>query len=475
MLWILCFLSVGLSHRISRSSTNYGPKFRGYESEPTTEALKVSPLAASPYAYPFMGLVTDYKKQCGGCFVTHKVVVTAAHCVGDELQYVLSNFNVILHRYQLTVPLENDGAFKFNVTHTFLHPGYNANIDAAAPHDVAVVVVNNNRRVFDGVDLDLIVRIDRGKYSAVNEGARLLGWGTTSDELISANGTNTSAKPTVVMKEMNLIIRPAESCTYREFEKGYSICAQGLTTDEIPCKGDSGGPLVHLPQGYGDTRYTFVGIVSFGSTNCTLNTVFARVAAYSDFIINLVNRFSPESPVASTTPAPPPNAKRHRSKAYGQNKIALTRPSPYTTPRPPRTLTAQPLAKAGPKIGYRGPSKTTPGILNSGPSNANPTVHTLAVTTAIGQRPITVTYTTPPKETDVSYLDRQMTNILLNLQKKEPLPANYRAYVLNRAFPALDDLTVEYYRPKYSAPKPIPTFVYPSQVQAPTILKMDLQ
>ncbi|KAI0244494.1 hypothetical protein L0F63_001039 [Massospora cicadina] len=273
-IWLL-LLTATLTHRITRLTKNFGPKFESHSLRPTTEALKVSPIAASPYAYPFMGLITDNKKQCGGCFVTHNVVVTAAHCLGNDRRYIISSFNVILHRYRLNASLESDGATKFNVTRVFIHPKYNISVDAAAPHDVAVLVVNNDKSVIDGVDLDNSVRIDRGEYSKEQEGARLLGWGTTSEELILANSTSQIAEPTLVMKEMNLVIRPEKDC---------------LTNYDIPCKGDSGGPLIHLPQEGKDTLYTLVGIVSFGSTNCTQNTVFTRVASYSEFITSKIER-----------------------------------------------------------------------------------------------------------------------------------------------------------------------------------------
>ncbi|KAI9296787.1 trypsin-like serine protease, partial [Neoconidiobolus thromboides FSU 785] len=229
--------------------------------------------------YPFMALISDQKTQCGGAFIKQDVVLTAAHCMNKDIDYNVKNFKVMLHRFRLDVDLDSDNSKPFSIQQVIFHPEYNFNKKSGTPNDIVILKINNdNLKEYLGINLNNMITLDDGKYSKVGEGAKLLGWGTTYKQL----ETNKKGKPSLVLKEMNLKLVNEKLCNFVGYKRGYNLCTQGLSMDDIPCKGDSGSPLFHLSED--TTLPVLVGLVSFGDLECKSYSAFVKISAYLDFI-----------------------------------------------------------------------------------------------------------------------------------------------------------------------------------------------
>jgi secreted trypsin-like serine protease len=75
-----------------------------------------------------------------------------------------------------------------------------------------------------------------------------------------------------------------EACPYRKFNGATQICA-GDTNPSDPkssCFGDSGGPF--MQQNATTGQWHVAGIVSYGTSGCSGNGGFTRVAAFEKWI-----------------------------------------------------------------------------------------------------------------------------------------------------------------------------------------------
>ncbi|KAJ8712868.1 hypothetical protein PYW08_008172 [Mythimna loreyi] len=184
----------------------------------------------------------DNKYLCGGTLVSHKHVITAAHCVTRRESERVVNHNtltVYLGKHNLRTSI--DGVQIKFVKKIFVNPNYNA---SSYSSDVAILELVEPVKYTDWVrpaclwpdnatDLNNVI----GKNGSV------VGWGY--DE---------TGKPSV---ELNLVEMPVvsqETCiqSHREFferfTSDYSYCAGNRDGSSV-CKGDSGGGMVFKMNG----------------------------------------------------------------------------------------------------------------------------------------------------------------------------------------------------------------------------------
>ncbi|GAA3115671.1 serine protease [Streptomyces echinatus] len=176
-------------------------------------------------AYPFMMQITDASQNqfCGGTLVAPKKVVTAAHCMVGEST---SSVRVVGGRTYLN---GTNGTVS-RVSKIWINPEYT---DATNGDDVAVLTLSTSMPY---TTAKYVSSSQTGVYAAGST-ARILGWGTTSENGGSSNQLRTATVPVVSDSS-------CRSSYGSDFVQSDMVCA-GYTSGGVDtCQGDSGGPLL---------------------------------------------------------------------------------------------------------------------------------------------------------------------------------------------------------------------------------------
>jgi secreted trypsin-like serine protease len=232
---------------------------------------------ADPGEYPFMVALLQrrvddrYQGQfCGGSLINETAVLTAAHCVvNDVIQRRANRVDVLIGSNRLA---PGPGR-RLHVTAVHVHPGYNPRTSG---NDLAVL------ELAEAATEDPIPVIGPGHFDLWDPGtvATVIGWGDRDRR------DNVNAYP-VRLYEVTVPIVSNAQCTnaYRgAYLKAKMVCAGDLANGgRDSCQGDSGGPLFVPDGGSGVVQ---VGIVSFGA-GCGIARfpgVYTRVARYASFL-----------------------------------------------------------------------------------------------------------------------------------------------------------------------------------------------
>ncbi|WP_330460571.1 serine protease [Streptomyces sp. NBC_00820] len=241
-----------------------------------TTALLVAPTAsAAPQpivggttttttAYPFMMQITDASGNqfCGGTLVAAKKVVTAAHCMVGEST---GSVRVVGGRTYLN---GTNGTVS-RVSKIWINPDYT---DATNGDDVAVLTLSTSMPY---TPASYVSSSQTGVYAAGTT-ARILGWGTTSENGSSSNQLRTATVPVVSDSS-------CQSSYGSDFVQTDMVCA-GYTSGGVDtCQGDSGGPLL--------IGGALAGITSWGEgcAEAGFPGVYTRLTTFSDLVTAQVN------------------------------------------------------------------------------------------------------------------------------------------------------------------------------------------
>ncbi|MEU5537993.1 serine protease [Streptomyces sp. NPDC020362] len=215
-------------------------------------------------AYPFMMQITDASGNqfCGGTLVAAKKVVTAAHCMVGEST---GSVRVVGGRTNLN---GTNGTVS-KVGKIWINPDYT---DATNGDDVAVLTLST---AMSYTPASYVSSSQTGVYAAGTT-ARILGWGTTSENGSSSNQLRTATVPVVADSS-------CKSSYGSDFVQSDMVCA-GYTSGGVDtCQGDSGGPLL--------IGGVLAGITSWGEgcAEAGYPGVYTRLTAFSDLVTAQVN------------------------------------------------------------------------------------------------------------------------------------------------------------------------------------------
>ncbi|XP_049312834.1 venom serine protease Bi-VSP isoform X2 [Bactrocera dorsalis] len=244
---------------------------------------EVSKKGAWPWAvllaYPDGSASSPFK--CGGTLVTARHIVTAAHCIRDDLAYVR------LGEHDLSTDTETRHE-DVNIVRKEAHPQYNRR---NGKNDVAVLWLERNvkfRETISPICLPTTSPIRQKSY--VSYTPFVVGWGKTMEGGVSSN----------VLQELQIPIFKNDVCerSYKninrlvsddQFDDGV-LCAGVLSGGKDTCQGDSGGPLM-IPESYkNNVRYYLIGVVSYG-VGCArpeVPGVYSSVQHYVDWILEKI-------------------------------------------------------------------------------------------------------------------------------------------------------------------------------------------
>ena len=249
----------------------------------------------------------SYGQLCGASILDSQHILTAAHCVTEDLlnKYKDYNLSVAIN----DIDKSPDYSSFHPVEKVFSYPDYDA---INYSNDIAIIKLKEPILTdFTSINIptydDVIYYEQLPTYSAT-------GMGKTSD----LSGRSSELMTTEMKSSMDLVcsvlvggfLINSQGTSMIYPASGSAICAIPIEGSNI-CNGDSGGPLSYLDaQGIQQQ----IGVASYGITTCesmTLPSVFTEIYHYKEWIYNVIENDINEGLVElklPEEPAPPPDS-----------------------------------------------------------------------------------------------------------------------------------------------------------------------
>jgi len=194
---------------------------------------------------------------CGGTLIAADIVLTAAHCVDNNIVRKEANRIDIV----AGTAFYASGGERIHVDAIFIHPQWNANTN---DYDFAILKLSSKSVM--GAPIPL-----QAQAPVVGSLAEVSGWGALSEGGTSSPDLLAAQLPIVSLDECN------KKDSYNGELTSEMLCA-GMRDGGIDsCQGDSGGPLVSVA-----TR-KLIGVVSFGE-GCARSLKYGVYAQVSSAI-----------------------------------------------------------------------------------------------------------------------------------------------------------------------------------------------
>ncbi|XP_076389576.1 transmembrane protease serine 9-like [Megachile rotundata] len=243
----------------------------------------VGGVPAEPGAWPWLAALGYENKNnpsqpkwlCGGSLISARHVLTAAHCIRNDLYTVRIG--------DLDLYSDNDGVqpVQLGIDKVTVHPQYST---SSTVNDIAIIRLNNDVQFSEHVrPICLPVGPSLRNNNFVRAYPFIAGWGSLAPK---------GASSAVLMEaQVPVVTNAACKDAYSRFQAAVIddrvLCAGYARGGKDACQGDSGGPLM-LPQ---RQHFFQIGVVSYGY-KCALPGypgVYTRVTDFLDFIISAMH------------------------------------------------------------------------------------------------------------------------------------------------------------------------------------------
>ncbi|XP_049862159.1 uncharacterized protein LOC126355792 isoform X3 [Schistocerca gregaria] len=238
----------------------------------TTRILGGNPVL--PHQFPWLAaLLLDGELQCGAVIISHRWLLTAAHCVTlySSSQPLLARFSVYLGAHDISA-LSEPQRLQMTLSRVVFHPGH-----LTILRDIALLELK------ESISYSSVIRPiclpNAEQFEALEEAGTLsevLGWGEVGNGQVSA--LPLLAPVQVVGRSTCQRAWAALGVTLPP----YTLCSGSPTAGT--CNGDSGGALMAQDV---DGLYYATGIISFGAPKCGtpgIPDVHTRIVSYLNWI-----------------------------------------------------------------------------------------------------------------------------------------------------------------------------------------------
>lgn len=210
---------------------------------------------------------------CGGSLLNTRFVITAGHCVKDQ---VASGINIAVGSTSLKSLSPNGKTI--NVKKIYLHENYSPiNLN----DDIAIIELEESISEAKNLHFPFIRGVCLPKMNEEFDGkSTVSGWGRTSEATYGS---------TDHLRAVDVLLMTDDACR-KDYGKSKiydsMICAGYNEGGRDACQGDSGGPLVKLI----DNRAVLLGVVSWGYGCARPGNpgVYTQVSRYIDWIEGIV-------------------------------------------------------------------------------------------------------------------------------------------------------------------------------------------
>ncbi|XP_054158438.1 lectizyme-like [Oppia nitens] len=240
-------------------------------------------------------------KFCSGVIISQQWIMTSAHCIYcDATQFNCPAYVYAYLGYESGDAIANDtgkpDARPYIVREQYGFPAYIFGYDIGR-YDIGLLRLRKSIDFGDRQLVNSVCMPERDIYETGDELAMTSGWGP-----ISPNGTNPDTGH--IMGFMRIVFNSTlyQQPNWTDAELWSVITTKRFSqTGTDVCEGDSGGPLVQYVNGRAVLLGVFSGFNKFldvlcGTTDPELNTYWARVSYYTDWIVETIVNSTTKKP-----------------------------------------------------------------------------------------------------------------------------------------------------------------------------------